>query len=201
MRLDFSYTEDDLDEWFRSKKPPVAGAKNLRAGLLGWVVFVVLAVFLIQLIRTWNDVPTAGDGVLGQGFWDGLLASYVPWVVIFLVIWAVIFRQMRNAGRNMWRTNEDWRQPHVATIDAGSVEVAGPKSVTRFLWTAYAAWYETERLFVLCQPLGTYTIVPKRAAGEDEQNDLRAAFNAHIGSATGGFPVVPAPPPPPPRPC
>lgn len=196
MRFEFSYTEADLDEWGKAKKPhKTAAGSKARKGLFGWLVFLGLAAVLVKMMRQDRiSSPSPATSAGGEGFWIDFALPFLPWVLVFGVIWFFVFRQFRKQGRRIWRDNEDLLEPHVFVVDDQGIEVRGPKVATRFLWAAFGGWAETANLFLVWQPAGAYTILPKRAATEAEWEQLRSAFQAHLAPKTGGFPVLVGPP-------
>jgi hypothetical protein len=186
MRLEFSYTEADLDEWAKANtsKPHTKTRAGWQSGLATWLVFVlvVLVVILVLLMRSRSGTDVWSD-----------MRPLLPMVLISGLGLFIAYRQQRNQGRNLWKSNEDWQQPHAVTVDDAGVEVAGPRVVSRFLWTAFGGCAETANLFLLWQRQGVYTMLPKRAATAAQQEELRTIFRAHLTPATGGFPVMPVP--------
>ncbi|HEX8915936.1 MAG TPA: YcxB family protein [Humisphaera sp.] len=198
VQLHYTLTPADLDEWSRSAKPAKGGGVfGSKGGLVGWLVFIGLAMLLVNLVNNRNDPPAtrpaapAGDDLVG-----GILLPVVPWLVIFGFIWFFVYRQLRARGRRVWDANEDLRQPHVAVFDDLGVTVTGPKVSMRVLWSGFDAWSETANLLLLRQQPGNqFHIVPKRAVPTGQMEPLRALLHARVVPHAAGFPVVPSPPP------
>ena len=194
MRLEFTYVPEDLDEWAKAPKPQPAGRSGrnrLRVFVL--TTLIVLAVPLAQLLPLAlpRNRGTARPPPPPPDAWRDTLLSFLPWVIIFLFIWFIIYRQMRRQGRTVWEQNPDLPHPHVVTVGDEFVEVEGPKVATRFRWSAFDAWSETANLLLLRHAAGgAYTLIPKRAATAEQQAALRATFAARVVPPTGGFPVV-----------
>jgi hypothetical protein len=196
VRLDFSYTADDLDEWAKLPKPHAKSIFGRRPLLMvGLIVVAVLVVQLLTAVRTGTVAPAAPTiAQPDPSLWGTLVLPMLPWLIVFAAIWFIVFRQLRRQGRRLWEKNDDFQQPHAVTIDDGGIEVAGPKMATRFRWAAFGGWSETLNLFLLWQPAGVYTILPKRAMTDEQLAELRGVFRSNVGTATGGFPVVARPP-------
>jgi len=151
-----------------------------------------LAVLLVLSVQQSSRRPATAPAVEPEtNFWRDMVQPMMPWLLIFGFIWFFVFQQLRNQGRRLWKQNEDLQQPHVITILQTGLEVEGPKTATRFLWAAFGGWFETANLFILWQPNGHYTLIPKRVFAGGQQNELREIFRQNIAPLVVGFPVLP----------
>jgi YcxB-like protein len=143
-------------------------AKRKLQGLLGWIVFIGLAVvfFVVFQNKERRPAPTrrtelppvrmehAGLVRAAQiGFAIGaiLVAASITWLVV-----AVRASQRRARISTLgYRFTED-----------GVAELLGFKEVTR-LWTGYHSFAETDTVFVIRKTPQEGTIIPKRLFGDE----------------------------------
>ena len=105
MVLDVTYTYDDYAEANTAHMASGVSRGRARVGLLGWVVFIALAVVLFVLLRgTATPGPAAGTGALPpappatRGLIN-ILLPLLPWLLVFLAIWFFVFRLLRAVNK------------------------------------------------------------------------------------------------------
>ena len=105
MVLDVTYTYDDYAEANTAHMASGVSPRRARVGLLGWVVFIALALVLLMLLRgTATPGPAAGTGPLPPTppTTRGLINAFLPllpWLLVFLAIWFFVFRLLRAVNK------------------------------------------------------------------------------------------------------
>lgn len=76
-------------------------------------------------------------------------------------------------------------------FDAGGARLTTPVSSATYRWEAFGRLADARGLFILYHRNGNAMIVPKRAFGnEAEQQEFRKLARANVARPVGGFPVV-----------
>jgi hypothetical protein len=197
MRLEFAYTADDLAE--AGKLPPLPAPKQplkFGRGLFGWVLFLGMAVMLFLLMQERTGRPGQPPRPRPpDAFTRDFLLPIAPWVVLFLVIWVIVFRQLRksaSAYKALWESDEQLRMPQTFETGDDGVELSSAAVSTRWKWEAFVGLDETTSLFVLRLPRDLRLIVPKRALQHPGELDaFRETLRSRVAAPTGGFPVLP----------
>src|SRR5688500_752925 len=97
MRLEFTYTPEDLAEAAKgvAATPASGGARRYWRGILGWALFIGLALALFFL-RSQATPPPAVTTAPRESLFARVLVPLVPWLLIFGFIWFFVFRQLRK---------------------------------------------------------------------------------------------------------
>jgi hypothetical protein len=209
VHLEFNYTVADLHEVLRTKLPKnlqnAAGRLGTRInrGLLGWLIFISVAIFLYNLLNRGQNAPAAAPASpppANSNSLRDLLVPLIPWLLIFGFIWFFAFRQLRNVGATMWRNNPRWQMPTSLDIGPEGLHVTLPVLESHWRWNAFLGWAETKNLFILVTTAKERIGIPKRAIDPALLDQLRYLFQASISPRIHGFPVLPPmfPPAPPP---
>ncbi len=196
MYTEFTYTLADLREARRVANENARGraSRPFRRGVLGWVVFVGLALVLVYLLTLNKQPPTAAPApppaATPSSAGAGLLLDLVPWLLVVAFLYLVVFRGVRKARR---RQEETLLQPMALDVSPGGVTLTNGPAQTRWQWQAFTRWVETDAQFLL--QLGhtdTVVAIPKRLATDPA--DLAAIgelIAAHVNPPVGAFPVLP----------
>jgi hypothetical protein len=199
MHLQFTYTPEDLqemsivatDEANKAAREAQRQANRGARGVIGWGLFVALAVFLFIML---NPNRTGRPGVPRPPAdpWPQL-RRILPWFSLFVVLWVIMFWFRRRAGRMLWKHNPVLRRPHTLDIDDDGVRLAHEQAMTQWTWPNFIGLTETENLLLLRQAKATYVIIPKRAVPEGQLDALRLLLAERVG-LPGAFPVLPPKP-------
>src|SRR5688572_16389446 len=106
MVLEFTNT---LEDYVEGNHAHAAGPTlkvtgfRFQRGLIGWVLFIGLAIGLFVMLRN-NQVapppapvpPPVVAAPARPGSFVRVLLPLVPWLLIFFVIWAIVFWQLRR---------------------------------------------------------------------------------------------------------
>jgi hypothetical protein len=199
---DFREGLDGINANLRKRAEVSAG--SLGKGLLGWVLFIALAVMLFLLLnKPKSPAPAAaappppGAGQ-GTNLWQ-IVMPLVPWLLIFGFIWFFVFRQLR--GRYYGGYQRTWEQtpwvhrPQSVTIDESGLTFTEPTAERRLSWDHFLRFTETKNLFLLFNAEYSADLIPKRIFATAAQTDeFRALLARHVSPPTGAFPVVPLAP-------
>jgi hypothetical protein len=152
----------------RGASTPGRPARNFRRGLLGWVLFIALAVMLMMLLG--GEKPRGVRGVIPRA---GILAGCAAYVVGLIAIFASV-RMLRRL-----KEQEEALLPSAAYrfAEVGLVMTRGARSRTTY-WKMFHSFAETENLFVVRERPDLGAIFPKRqfpdAAAVDATRHLLA---------------------------
>jgi YcxB-like protein len=200
MRLEFTYTPEDLEELQSlSSKVKAPGAQRLIFGLargfLGWVVFIGLAIGLF-ILSNWKtrSTPAAPVRVVPKPTnpWE-ILLPMLPWVLIFGFIWFFLYRRLRGYAKKQWLETPELQVRQQMEITDEGVTLATPTATTNWRWQAFSASIEGVNTILLriSGNARLFVSIPKRAFNEAELQELRALLGAHVQPQTGAFPVIP----------
>ena len=191
IRLEFTYTPQDLTEAARTPPPPEPSAR-LRA-YITWAV-IALAMVVVLGLRAYIDrtAPPRPPRPVRPMTARDWMAALLPWVAIFaLVGWFLYHRFSANSPRALWQRTPSLQRRKVLAVDAAGVTLTDPHCSTRWEWTAFNGWSETGHLLILHEPGNVMLAIPKRAATSDAQlRALRDMIGQHIVPKAGAFPVV-----------
>jgi hypothetical protein len=185
MRIEFQNTLDDFRQAVKAHRRWRWNRKAV-GGLIGWILFVVLALLLYTLEK--RNSPGAGNASQTQ-------APAMPlavWVPIFLVIWAFVYFGIRRqryqrawAGQPNEHVQKRWD-----VSDAGIVIDTG-HSRSDLKWSTFRRYLEQPTLFMLYVSEFSFHMVPKRAFANDVQlAEFRDLLRQHIQPRTQCFPVI-----------
>jgi hypothetical protein len=133
----------------------------------------------------------------------GFAITYGALLLVLLPIFLVIRRLTGKRRAAAALSGEPiLQQPHTLTLSDDAISEATPLTSAQYRWVSFTNWKETPNLFALRLTGRTgILIIPKRAATEEQQKQLREIFNVRIVTPTGAFPVtIPEKPPPQPSP-
>jgi hypothetical protein len=196
MRLEFTYTGKDFDELWKIKWPEEARRRRWSAwgGAIYLVVMLVLFL-LFTLHLPLSRVASANLPWAPSGAFDWKGDSNLPYmfgigVTISLTIYYVV-RRHRKFGAAYLRSHPIAEQPQAILIGDEFVDASTPLGSAQYRWASFTNWAETSNLFAL-RLTGKHGILvlPKRAATNEQQKELRQLFRNRIINPTGGFPVT-----------
>jgi preprotein translocase subunit YajC len=169
------------------------GAVPFKKGLIGWVLFVALAVMLFMFM---NKPPRAGGSATPASSPPAdpmsILIPCIPWLLFFGFIWFFIFRQVRRRYRQVYEQTPALHRPQTITISENGLTFADATAERRLTWDHYVSFTETQNLFLLFTNGYTGDFVPKRIfATPAEVDAFRGLLKRRVNPPTGGFPITP----------
>ena len=174
MRLEFDYTFADYQEAARYRSPAVPG-RTVNWLMVGCAAIVVVATTVNLMM---SDKGAAGTGSTA----DAGLAQWLPWVVVFAVIWLVSFLLLRRAGNSEWASTAGVARRQVVDIWPDRLVMWDAAHRAEYLWPYFIAFRETKNLLLLYPYDASTRIIPKRALPDPAQLDwLRGMLRQTIG--------------------
>jgi hypothetical protein len=191
MRFEFSYTLDDLRELRRvHRKSGLGSSTARRRALIGWIVFIALAVLLIFVLRSEPLPARATRTVAPPPPPADLWSSYFPWFIAacVLIVWAFMYRRLLTKNPALHKVQTLEILPDALTL------ASGPTS-SRWEWPAFDQFAETPAsFFVHVNGSNNWVLLPKRAiVPPNSESEIRGIFETNIRASVGAFPVVPLP--------
>ena len=118
----------------------------------------------------------------------------VPWTLIFLVIWFVVFRSLRGGLRAQFDAQPALHRPHVVEVYDDRIVFSDTVGRYEHSWDAFTHVRETPGNFLLFTSLYALHILPKRVFPDlAAANDFRELLRRTIAERPApAFPVVPA---------
>jgi hypothetical protein len=181
MRLEYQLTFDDYREAIGRVKPVSHGNRRVRGWLVATIVIGALSVIVNVLTPR---VPEA------RPFRSGVVLEYLPWLVVFLVLWFFVRRSLRGGLREQWEEQTALHRPKVVDFREDGLTVYDPAVRLDYHWTAVRQCGETPHLFVLYTADSAFQILPKRALGTDANVEQ---FRAYVNARLGGRHLFPPP--------
>src|SRR5687768_16992024 len=104
MRLEFSYTPDDLAEMAKAGSKDQGAQTRSRKRLFGWTLWIVLAAAIFIALQSRRPPRTAPTPPApAPTSWAEYLVEWLPWVLVFLVVYFFVFRLLRaRSPQSMW---------------------------------------------------------------------------------------------------
>ena len=190
MHFEYQITPEDLKEAMRWRAP--AKRNKFLSGILGWLIFVAVAALLFVWQK--QSTPPARPNSSAPppaNFMENILLPLLPWLLILGCIWFFVFRNLRVRSRKVWEGNPQFQQVQIFDMSEEGVRIVNPLTETLYRWNAFVGWAETKNLFLLLLPNRSRVPVPKRAIGDQaEQQRFRDFVNARAHEPTSAFPVV-----------
>ena len=165
MRIEYQLTADEFDEVVRRQD---RGTRRVM-------------IYLVAAAVVFNAVVFLPTGSRSQS--TGLLREYAPWVLVFLVIWLIVFSNMRRGAERNRRASLGLAK--AVEFLADRVYVVDSVSRAEYLWPAFQQVIETQGTFAFMIDGAPVIILPKRALGSAEglgafKSMLLAAMPARV---------------------
>jgi magnesium-transporting ATPase (P-type) len=195
IRLEFQYTWDELKEAQKAhaKKATRGGG---RSGLLGWLLFILLAMllFMIQMGKRGPAAAPPFAPAPAPRTWADWYDAYkmIIWVGLFVVMFIFFFvRALRDARKRFEREPAAHRLQTVE-ITEGGLSQSTHTSSTQYKWDAFIRQLETPNVFILYLTEATFLLLPKRAfPGQAEIDAFREFVSRVVSPPQHAFPVLP----------
>lgn len=197
MRFEFIYTADDLRQL--NSLASAFGPKLKKSspwGLLGWIVFVGLAVTIILLLKQDSNVGTIAVRQPRTNAapvdWTTTVMPLIPWILIFFFIWFFVFRKLKQAYVKQIADNPAMQMAHAIEFTDDGVSSDVPNCKTSWTWEAFSKFVVTDELVALTLVgfANQYVIVPRRAIRDDQFEPLRSLLQQKIHPQISAFPVI-----------
>jgi hypothetical protein len=177
---------------------------EINQGLLRkMLMLMIFAGLLGAVIGGWNPSlpppPPQKPATLKE-----TLLPFIPWLLIFAILWIGIYRILRGLPKRMWDGQPNMKLPQAVKISNEALEMDSAAMRTVYQWSAFVCYRETKNLFLLQPSKLSFVIIPKRACADAGAVEaLRRMVELHVPNAEPkpfGFTVTHPPPPlPPPR--
>jgi hypothetical protein len=156
-----------------------------------WLLVVVASVWIMSHPElAWPWTPTR---------LEILLLSFGPWAALFLALALLSPLKRRMAVRTLWNTTPTVRRAKAVEIDWEGMVVVDAKFSSRYRWSFFVRYSETNNLLRLHMEDRRIFMIPKRAVPSDQMIPLRALIHEKIAqgkfliSETGFQVVTPQP--------
>lgn len=203
IHIEFQYAPTDMPEAMKAVRVRLRKRGwKFRLGLVGWIVFVVLAIVLFSFLngsRSKSTVAPPPPPPSSNSTISDAILPLVPWALIFFGVWLVVFRALRARSIKMSGIYMEKSQTMVA--DDSGVIWAEPMMRTEYRWEAFHGFDETANLFLLYTSDAKETdflrfhVVPKRSFPVPMLCDqFRQLLTDHVHSHDRAFQVLPPKP-------
>lgn len=195
LQRDFVYTLEDLIEAQKSHGPE--NGKSPHRSLIGWAVFVGLAVVIYNFLQKNQPAPAAPNPNQGPPPLQDLVTALIPWLMVVAVVVFFVVRGVRGRTKKAWDTNEKLQCPQTLQVTADGITVKNQYGTSAQNWLAFRRFLESANLFILYSSPVAMNVIPKRVlSSPDELDWFRALLNKEIterrtAAGIGGFPVLP----------
>ena len=162
MHHQYSFEPADLREAQRvaNRNRPTS---SVGRGIVGWVVFLVLALLFIYLLQARRPATVPPGAPPAAGSMSTWLVPFVPWVVVLLFVCVVVFRSRHAAARN----NPILQQLVGFHLDEGGVTTTTGAVRTHFGWDGLDRLIETDHQFLIRETNSrSWLSLPKRAIAD-----------------------------------
>jgi YcxB-like protein len=192
MKLEFTYTAEDFDELAKIKWPEEARQRQLSL----WTSAVLIPIFMTVLfgISFFDWLSPAGPNPSVTYDWHKdwqIILGSIGCLFSLIIFYVFQFNRRKKFGRAFLRSRPIVQQPQTAMIGDDDIVVSTPLGASQFRWASFVNWTETPIVFAL-RMTGRHGILvlPKRAATDEQQIELRELFKFQIIMPTGAFPVT-----------
>ena len=157
----FPRTESNLYEP-GAEPPPRPERREPEAGSsFAWGLLAVPAIGAGLVLLYFARGGRPGGGA-GSDPWQVLL-PVVPWVLICLFIWFVVFRATRGGLKALWDAQPALHRPHVVEVYDDRIVFSDAVDRLEHKWEAFTHVRESPGLFLLFTSTYAMHILPKRA--------------------------------------
>jgi hypothetical protein len=195
MRIEFQYTLEDLQEARRIGTRNGPSSTNFKRGIFGWILFIGLALLMVFLLNQQKPAPASpvvapASSVPPKDLFTTLLIPMIPWLLLVLFLWVVIFRYRRGYGL---KKSPLLMKPISMEIDEHGIFSSDGPTHTRWEWGAFDKTVESpDRFFLRLNGSTNFIIIPKRALnGPVAMEQVQALLGRISQGPTGAFPVIP----------
>jgi hypothetical protein len=192
--LEFQYAYEDLKEarQAHADRTKKRSKPTRRFSLLGWVLFLGLAVMLFFVLK--GNVhskqraprPPMSAWELYEQF------KVLVWLGGFGVLWAAVYVWAKWALRRQFEREPTWHAAQRLDVTPEGVTHASATARTQYSWDAFRAFGESANLFLMYTGEAFFVVVPKRAFRDQADADAFREFCKRlISPPQRAFPVLP----------
>ena len=195
FKAEFSYTLEDLAEALKAHRPE--NGRNSRAQLLGWVLFMGLAVALFLFLSTNDPSSTIRRKAISKLSLRELAKSLAPMSAVVTVVAVYLFIAFRGRLKKAWDADEKVQKPQFLQVTVEGISFENEYATNFFKWSAFPRFLESPNLFILYSSPIMMNVIPKRVFSKpSELTWFRTVLHQEIterraAAKIGGFPVQP----------
>lgn len=164
-------------------------------GLLGWAIFLGLAVLLFAMLQDEGMArKPAVRSLAEQHLAVDAVVVFAPWVVMIIFVWGFVWRVGRgkSALRKTWEGSPNFHRTQTLDADEEQLTLRDAVSRTESQWVAFTGFYESANLLLLYMGKFAFHIIPKRAFNAEQLEEFRHLVMSQIEvEQRRGFPVLP----------
>ena len=193
LHLEFQYTFEELKAAQAAQAKQAHGPGGFGRGIIGWVMFVGLAVCLF-ILRQINAPPTRSGAprqkVPADLFGNRLV--FLACVGAFIAAFVFFFLRNRRDARRRFEREPLLQQLQTINITDAGLTHGSHTTSTFYRWDAFHKHLETPDFFLLYISDAVFEMLPKRAFPSQAAMDEFREFVAHVVSPPQyAFPVQP----------
>jgi YcxB-like protein len=163
--------------------PAVIKKRNAIVARVNLVLVVIIMFFGVRLLMNpqygWAWTPSRPKVVI---------VAVWPWVILCVLILALLPMLRWLKARTLWNTTPPLRRPNCVEFNREGLVTVEAKSSSRFRWSYFTQYSETQNLLRLHMEDQRIFLIPKRAVGEQQMLELRSLICSNI--AEGKFLVT-----------
>lgn len=201
IRVEFQYQPSEYAKGIFHLQRAVFRSRQVKLrGLRVWFValFVVLVVVFFLLMRQGRTTMPAGPAASAPAVTappppravESVL-GFLPWVTIFLVLWAVIYFVPRKRVKRLFSDDPSVQRQQTFVADEDGITLSDTWSTSRTLWPGVAKFEENADFAFFFISTFSAHMIPKHALTAAVLDQLRELAAAKISQPTQAFPVVP----------
>jgi len=190
----FAYEPDDFKQFSKARVTSAAKSSGTHTSSLnaslsgrslgGWILFCAGAAVLFFCLKRY--APYIGSLRRAQTYSVLVLEVYLGVSIAVMCVLIALFVIIRLQFRIQFAFQSDLKEPHVATVDASGVTLAGVTSSAHWIWAGITGWMETETVFILRVSKRYFVILPKRGAfNESQLEKARSIIQTHATKLDG----------------
>jgi hypothetical protein len=127
--------------------------------------------------------------------WFGVLVPHVMWIVMTVIYFSTLARNVRPGLRQVWESSPSLARPNVVTIDEGGVTFDDGTVSRTYRWEGFIRFRETSSNFLLCPSESSFEAIAKRAFEDPVSATAAGVWLNHMVQPPDirpkAFPVIP----------
>lgn len=116
MRLEYQITAEDYAEANQ-------GHARFRPWVFVWMVGLLVCVALLSDIFPADRTSTPAGSTRRGSLWNDLILPFVPWLMVLVVVWGIVFGYLRRAWRKPWLRKRRRRTRETPGLVAGAFAI------------------------------------------------------------------------------